>query len=230
MVHITNREKTDYLKTAELADVYSLIHRPQPGEGKATSSIVRSRAGSTHTKNVSGQGQLSEKSVLVCRFCRKEGHMIKDCPDPRCKVSKSTSVTASFTKPVAATNLPDSTPVDYFQSFRSSGTVAMGPGKQQHPIQIIRDTASAQSLIHKAALPDIDSNLTGDKVHLQLVNAITPVRLAKVELDCEVVKGTVIVGVIDSPLPIPNATFLLGNDLAGSLVVPALAIRDTPLP
>ncbi|XP_071551747.1 uncharacterized protein [Panulirus ornatus] len=150
----------------------------------------------------------------------------------KCKVSKGTTATATtFTKPVATTNLQDSpTSIDLFQPFRSPGTVSLGPGKQQHPVQISRDTASAQSLIHKASLPDIDSNLTGEKVNLKLVNASTPVHLAKIELDCEAVKGIVTVGVVDTPLPIPDATFLLCNDLAGSLVVPALTIRDTPLP
>ncbi|XP_071542904.1 uncharacterized protein [Panulirus ornatus] len=230
MVHITNREETDYLKAAKLADV-SLIHRPQQGEGKTTPSTVRSHAGSTHAKHVSGQGQLGEKYAQVCRSCKK-GHHIKDCPDPRCKVSKGTTATSTtFTKPVATINLQDSpTSIDLFQPFRSPGTVSLGPGKQQHPVQIIRDTASAQSLIHKASLPDIESNLTGEKVYLKLVNASTPVHFVKIKLDCEAVKGTVTVGVVDTPLPIPDATFLLGNDLAGSLVVPALTIRDTPLP
>lgn len=229
MVHITNKEETDFLQAAKLADVYSLIHRPQQGEARATPS-VRSPAGFTqHTKYVTGQGQVSDTSQIKCRFCRREGHLIKDCPDPRCKASNSTTAT-SFTKPVATTNLRDvATSVDLFKPFRSSGFVSLAPNTTRHAVRIIRDTASAQSLIHKAALPDIDYNMTGERVYLQVVNATIPVHLAKIELDCEAVKGTVTVGVVDTPLPIPDTTFLLGNDLAGSLVVPPLTIKDSPL-
>lgn len=63
-----------------------------------------------------------------------------------------------------------------------------------------------------------------------MLQSSTPVRLAKIQLECDVMQGTVTVRVVETPLHIPDTTFLLGNDLAGSAVVPVLAIRDSPLP
>ncbi len=48
VIHITSRDETDLLKTVEIADVFSLIHRPDPvGERKAE-SIVKSGAGAVN--------------------------------------------------------------------------------------------------------------------------------------------------------------------------------------
>lgn len=231
MAHITDKEETDLIKASKIADVFSLIHRSQQGERKATLNNVRSSAGSSQSSYSTGPVQTGAKPFqMYCRFCKKEGHFIKDCPDPRCKIS-NIQHPRTFTKPVASTNLLNTClQNDLFQAFRSTGSVSLGPDMEQHPVDIIRDTASAQSLILKTALPGIDRNLTGEKVYLQVLHSSTPVKLAKIQLDCEVIKDAVIVGVVDTPLPIPNATFLLGNDLAGSLVVPRLTIRDSPLP
>ena len=231
MVHITDKEETDLIKASKIADVFSLIHRSHQGERKTSLNTVRSSAGSSKISCPTVPVQSGAKPFqMYCRFCKKEGHSIKDCPDPRCKVSTINN-SKTFTKPVASTHLLNNSPQnDLFQAFRSTGLVSLGPDMEQHPVDIIRDTASAQSLILKTALPDIDRNLTGEKVYLQVLHASTSVKLAKIQLDCEVIKGAVIVGVVDTPLPIPNATFLLGNDLAGSLVVPNLTICNSPLP
>ena len=233
MVHITDKEETDLVKAAKIADVFSLIHRPFPGDRRTTQNLVSSPAGSNpNTKHATGQGSssaISKPSQPVCKFCRKEGHVIKECPDPRCKVSQRTSSTP-FTKPVAATNLTDASQEDLFKPFFFPGKVSLGPGMAQYPVKIIRDTASAQSLILKSALPDIHHNLTGERVFLNVLRASNVAPLARIQLDCGLVKGTVKVGVEDTALPIPGATFLLGNELAGSLVVPPLTVCDSPLP
>lgn len=230
MVHITDKEETDLIKASKIAYVFSLIHRSQQGERKTTLNNVRSSAGSSQNSCTTVPVQTGAKPCqMYCRFCKKEGHYIKDCPDPRCKVSNIHNP-KTFTKPVATTNLLNTSPqIDLFQAFRSTGLVSLGLHMEQHPVDIIRDTASAQSLILKTALPGIDRNLTGEKVYLQ-VQASTPVKLAKIRLDCDVIKGDVIVGVVDTSLPIPNATFLLGNNLAGNLVIPTLTLPDSPLP
>ena len=49
------------------------------------------------------------------------------------------------------------------------------------------------------------------------MSATPNLALAHVYLDCPLVKNTVIVGVRENALPAPEVTFLLGNDLMGTL-------------
>ena len=54
--------------------------------------------------------------------------------------------------------------------------------------------------------------------------------LAKIHLDCPLVKGKVIVAVCDhKSLPIPDCDFLLSNDVVGGTVFAPLKIQDSPL-
>lgn len=79
-------------------------------------------------------------------------------------------------------------------------------------------------------MPNIERDLTGERAHLQVVRTKIPLPLAKINYSCDAVEGTVTVRAVGTHLPIRNATFVLGDDLAGSLVVPVLTIRDSPLP
>ncbi len=74
VMHITSRNETDLLKAVEIADVYSLIHRPDPvGERKAE-SIVKSGAGAVNN----GKSVVrSNKFSPVCSFCKKPGHLMR---------------------------------------------------------------------------------------------------------------------------------------------------------
>ena len=235
MVHITDKEETDLIKAAKVADVFSLIHRPGQKEKRPQERTVRSDAGSFQNQGkYVGQSQTlgiqnasGKPNTVICRYCRKEGHVVKDCPDPRCKVAKGPSDT--YTKPIAATSVTSTLKQDIFKPFRSTGVVSLDQGLQEHPVLIVRDTASAQSLICKSALPNIERNLTGEKALLQVLQGNPSTPLAKIHLNCDSVKGIVKVGVVEGHLPIPDATFLLGNDLAGSLVFPILTTQDSPL-
>lgn len=130
----------------------------------------------------------------------------------------------TFSKPVASLNNSAKLPfVDPFEPFRSQGTVSLNSNSEEHPLQIMRDTASAQSILLKSVLPGIEHKYTGEKVYLKDFHKTFPVPLARVHLDCPLVRGTVTVAVSeDESLPIPHTNFLLANDLAGELVVPPL--------
>lgn len=226
MLHLIDKEETDLLKAARLADVFSLVHRHTPGDKKKVAYNVQSSAGSR-----SGPGDLAKEpnqtlpisKLPFCKFCKREGHVIKDCPDPRCKVSKQ----SIFTKPLAATNVTHES-IDLFKAFRSQGTVSTGFDGRKFPVRVVRDTCCAQTVITKNVLPEIEEYFTGEKVYLDVIEHRTPVNLAKVCLQCDLVNGLVTVGVTEGPLPIPNADLLLGNDLAGDLVVPRLKVQDMP--
>ena len=96
-------------------------------------------------------------------------------------------------------------------------------------VNILRNTGAAQSLIVKNAVPGLNQNYTGEKVFLRDLSATPSVHLAQVYLNCELIKGKVTVGVIDTELPVPGITMLLGNDLAGKLVLPKLIVSNEPL-
>ncbi|MPC58355.1 hypothetical protein E2C01_052357 [Portunus trituberculatus] len=168
MVHITDKDETDLLKAAKVADVFSLIHHPGKRE-KRPPNVVRSDAGSPHNHGKPvGQSQTFERpSLLICRYCRKEGHVVRDCPDPRCRVAKGT--TEVPVKPVAATAVASPITQDVFKPYRSTGKVSLGPGLQEHTVRIVRDTASAQSLINKFVLPNIERKQTGERIPLDIV-------------------------------------------------------------
>ncbi|XP_063856508.1 uncharacterized protein LOC135098191 [Scylla paramamosain] len=222
MLHITNKEETDLLKAAQLADLFSLVNR------KATSDkLTETPSGKINSGN-SGVGKMTGSSTrppLFCAFCKQPGHLIKNCPNPKCKVAQTYPA-----KPVASIQALPSFPVpkDLFEPFRSVGTISID--NKDHPVKIVRDTCSAQSLVLKSAVPGIEQCYTGEKVYLKDFHDPFPIALAKVHLDSPLVRGEVIIGVSEEPaLPIPNAQLLLANDLAGSKMTPPLVISDTML-
>lgn len=140
----------------------------------------------------------------MCKFRKKDGHVIKNCPDPRCKDAK----VPTFTKPMASININEARKGqdNILRVFRSTGTVSLNSNTKKY--NIVRDTTSAKTVIAREAFPDIDSTI--------------PFNLAEECLESNLVKGSVIVGISDSGMPIPNATLPLGNDLARTLVAPKL--------
>ena len=226
-VHLIDKGENDLIKAAQLADVFSLVHRSPTRERRVQQHIVKSNSGLKDGEQVD---QSSLKTNITCSFCKKHGHHIKQCPDPKCKVSQ----TAVPRKPVAAVlSVPTTDTTDVFQPFRSLGTVSLDDGGEVHPIHIVRDTAAGQTIVLKSAVPGIESKYTGESVYLRGFNSQFPLRLARVHLSCSIVQGPVTVAVSEQPsLPIPDCSFLLGNDIAGGLVqTPTpIILSDTPLP
>lgn len=98
-LHIDDRDETDLMKAADIADKYTLTHQAY---GERSEPLVKSSAGST------GSGKTVERgtaSSLFCSFCKKTGHLIRNCPNPKCKIAKGH---ATFTKPVATFTVADS--------------------------------------------------------------------------------------------------------------------------
>lgn len=224
VMHITSRDEHDLLKAAQMADVFSLVHRQGPsGERKPDYSYnVRYSAG----ENGSGKPVDSDtKSPLFCSFCKKPGHLIRNCANPRCKVAKGV-----FSKPVAAFNtVKETSSADLFAPFTTQGTVSIN-ADHQFPVRIVRDTAAAQTLILKSAVPGIEQYYTRERVYLKDLHDPMPVPLARIHLDSPLVKGQVLVGVSsDQSLTVPNSELLLANALAGGSVFPPLVINESPI-
>ncbi|XP_068225233.1 uncharacterized protein, partial [Palaemon carinicauda] len=84
------------------------------------------------------------------------------------------------------------------------------------------------SLVVRGAVPGLEDCLTNDKVIVRSIGGLTSLPRARVHLDCGIFKGSIIVGIVES-LPIPGVDVLVGNDVAGNLVVPDPVVCDNPL-
>lgn len=83
-------------------------------------------------------------------------------------------------------------------------------------IRILRDTGAHDSYIVDSVLPFSSESDTGDRVLSRRVGlSVLSVPLHKLVLDCDLIKGEVVVGV-RLPLPIEGVQFILGNALARS--------------
>ncbi|XP_068214080.1 uncharacterized protein [Palaemon carinicauda] len=191
MLYIEDGQEKNLLKAASLADTYSLIHK----------SIPNKRA-EVFVKPVSGKSQISDDIYKgsdnpKCSYFKKEGHTIRNCKDPKCKGSDkyrnvfmipNVKFSTSQSKPVSHVhaNVPD-----VFDDFKSEGLIALGEKEQKSKFTILRDTGAALTLLHGKALPNVENNLTGEKVVVRDLTEISSIPLASVYLDCPLVKGKV---------------------------------------
>ena len=92
----------------------------------------------------------------------------------------------------------------------------------------LHDTGATQTLIVEGVLPLSRETATGATMFIQGVGlAPVSVPLHTVYLRCGLVTGPVVVGARPS-LPVQGISLLLGNDLAGSKVIPGLAVDNNP--
>ena len=116
-----------------------------------------------------------------------------------------------------------------YNPFISKGFVSMSEHGEKIPIDILRDTGATQSLLVDNVLPLSESTATGT-VQIQGIGLrVVEAPLHVVYLNSNLVNGAVTVG-IRPTLPIGGISLILGNDLAGSKVMPDLQIVDDPDP
>ena len=103
-----------------------------------------------------------------------------------------------------------------YKEFISHGTVDVAESRVS--VVILRDTGATQSLmIGDVKCMPSECN-TGRNVLIHDVNGGTQsVPLFRVNLQCKLISGDVIVGIVPF-LPMDGVSFLLGNDLAGGRV------------
>lgn len=92
---------------------------------------------------------------------------------------------------------------DPFKLFRSTETVHIDPNSV-HKVRIERDTAFAQSVILKSAVPETEQCYTSDKVYIKDFHQPFPLPLARVHLDSPLVQEATVGVSNDSTLPIPD--------------------------
>ena len=93
----------------------------------------------------------------------------------------------------------------------------------------MRDTGAAQSILLNDALPNINKAFTGEKVLIADLTSNASYPLAQIYLQCPLITSPVKIAVRAGTLPVKGVQLLLGNDLAGKLVVPNVVTVNQPL-
>ena len=260
-------QKADTLENASrLADDYALTHkssfvsRPPQSYGRNVrtsensnvnkSQLYRSdratgqKVESSSSRSHSAQDK-SYSSAPVCRFCRKEGHIMSDCfklkqrrqgqndSKPTGFISKTCNLPSNVND-VRGTILEEkSSCVSVMQSFEPfihNGFVSLSSDlTNSNPVKILRDTGASQSLLLANTLPFSDVSFTGTNVLIKGVDSteFTSIPLHNAYLSSDLVSGHVVVGILLS-LPFDGVHLLLGNDLAGSKVEVNPLVTDKP--
>jgi len=117
--------------------------------------------------------------------------------------------------------------IQCYNPFKSKGSVS--EHGEKIPIDILRDTSATQSLLVDGVLFLSDSTATGivqiQGTELRVVTAPLHVIYLNSNLD----NGAITVG-IRPTLPVQGISPILGNDLAGSKVMPDLQVVNDPDP
>ena len=178
----------------------------------------------------------------MCSYCKKKGHLISECWLLQKKEDKNKSFPNAFSvkqspvhnfvakKPEILEERSESEEImEEFKPFVSEGFVSLiGEEDNLQPIKILRDTAASQTLILEGVLPfsqqsSVDADVLVEGVDLQYIN----VPLHNVNLKSDIVSGPVTVGIRPS-FPVKGISMLLGNDLAGTKVVPDPIVSKQP--
>lgn len=116
-----------------------------------------------------------------------------------------------------------------FKPFTMVGTVSVNlSDAEQKQVCILRGTGASQTLIHADTLPFTEKTYAGYNVILRGVEmGYVPQPVHYVCLKTDLISGVFPMAVC-AALSIANVSVLLGNDIAGGKVVPALEVLDKP--
>lgn len=221
--YIEESNEKELIKVAEMADAHALRLESWNVLRVDHGTSVTSTSSDSQNRSSDGQkGNSATSNQPVCAYCKKTGHTIAKCRHPRCQYSKRD------TKPVASNNSSPQT--NMFKAFTFPGRVALSQKDQTFPITILRDTGAAQSILVQDVIPNLSHKFTGEKVLLSDLTSQMSYPLVEVYLECPLFKSNVKVAVKNGKLPVQGVQLLLGNDLAGTLIVPNIITADRPLP
>ncbi|KAK3089262.1 hypothetical protein FSP39_002191 [Pinctada imbricata] len=225
---VSKTQSSDSAKTSDfpkknLQESQSSISSQSPSEGGSTSGPRFERSEASP-----GVG-----SPPTCNYCKKKGHVIGECLKLKKKKELKSQACASVRNDrKALDSICSDTPEiqgsksssddfveDHYKPFLSQGFVSLSDSSEALPVQILRDTGAAQTLLLEGSLPLSEHTFTGRSVLLQGVElGVIDVPLHKIYLKSDLITGPVIVGVRPT-LPVQGVSLLLGNDLAGGKVV-----------
>ncbi len=245
-VYLNEQKAITLEQAAILADEFVLTHKVNFGDKQAESQSKgqnnRFRYGkfpvSSPAKKLVSDSSTSER---VCFYCKKPGHLIRDCP-VLSKKQKSTKTVAFVSSPVLS--LPSSSslanaPSEKLEckngelagssSFLMDGFVCLSSDPEhRQDIKIWRDTGAFQSVILQDVLPFNENSAQGSEVIVKgFGGGFLSMPLHNIHLQSDLVSGNVVVALC-SHIPIDEVSFILGNDLAGGRVQVVPEVTSTP--
>ena len=87
------------------------------------------------------------------------------------------------------------------------GYVSVNSKHGSHSVTILRDTGADQSLILKSCLPGIEHCYTGESVLCEDLSSLQKPKLARIFINCDLIKGYVTVGVHEKASPVKVLDF-----------------------
>ncbi|KAK3850131.1 hypothetical protein Pcinc_043144 [Petrolisthes cinctipes] len=165
-----------------------------------------------------------------CQYCGKLGHKRNQCY--QLKGSKEAGLAVSrcesLKKRPSINCFKKVLPAVEFKPFITEGHIRVDEGEERK-IEILRDTGANLSLVLRDTVEWSDNTFTGEEVDVVGIgtsSVIIPVHY--VWIKSGFIKGRVKVGVSDK-LPVSGVDMLLGNDLAGNIVVPNPELVEDPI-
>ena len=225
MMYIADREEKDLKKAAILADNYSLIHKVN----------VKGSLGNVKHYRAEQLGDRDKKidTGLFCNYCKKDGHVISNCPNPACRRGKTKNKFPARDESKFNPSAGKETALhcvsrdrDLFEKYICDGKISLLNSDAPVKVRILRDTGSNQSMVLRNTVPSLELLDENTIVNDLTGPALYP--LAEVHLDCPYVTSKVKLAVRESNFPLPDVHVLLGNDLAGELPLPNLIMYTTP--
>ncbi|KAK3087503.1 hypothetical protein FSP39_006727 [Pinctada imbricata] len=225
---VSKTQSSDSAKTSDVPkknvqESQSSISSQSPSQGGSTSGPRSERSEASP-----GVG-----SLPTCNYCKKKGHVIGErlklkkkkelksqaCASVRNDRKALDSICYDTPEIQGSKSSSDDFVEDHYKPFLSQGFVSLSDSSEALPVQILRDTGAAQTLLLEGSLPLSEHTFTGRSVLLQGVElGVIDVPLHKIYLKSDLITGPVIVGVRPT-LPVQGVSLLLGNDLAGGKVV-----------
>lgn len=128
----------------------------------------------------------------------------------------------SDTPEVQGTKSSSTDSIKDYKSFMSQGFVLLDNSSTTHSVKNLRDTGAAQTLLLEGVLPVFEQTFAAKTVLIQDVElGFINVPLHRICLKSDLNTGPVTVGGRPT-LPVPDVSFLIGNDLAGGKLNPIL--------
>ncbi|XP_072101909.1 uncharacterized protein [Mobula birostris] len=240
--YLDGKEADSLAATAKLVDEYALTHKmkftPSKGYqkgsqdgGESPPEKSESKPGTSEKDKVDRE-QFGRKSPgVVCYSGGKVGHFASRCFAPKKEMGKGKTTVP--TGCIELVNRPlgkkrSNKVQEGREKFISARLVSVKEGLYPVPVRIWRDTGACQSLILKSVLDFSSETHTGEvRVIKGIGKGTEAVPLHQIHLNSDLVSGPVTIGVRPE-LPMEDVAVLLGSDLAGGEVYPAVKLTSQP--